>query len=156
GEINGLSFLQASPPFPKRPRRRRRKIPGRRPPGSRTRKLAEPTLRCRPPKDQSSRQQGQSIEPRAPKNLAPKPIGPALRPFSLFMMLQLAQADEHVRNVDPHGTSRQAGPAQRRGVRQVRIFADAVVKRRQNAADRTGVDAAVSVAADSPIYWTGI
>src|SRR5205814_2364448 len=41
--------------------------------------------------------------------------------------------------------------AQRRGMRQVGIVLDAVVKRRQDAADRTGVDAAVSVPADAAI-----
>src|SRR5207237_367078 len=67
------------------------------------------------------------------------------------VMLQLAQADQHVRDINPHRTGRLTGAAQGRGVRQVRILADTVVERGQDAADRAGIDAAVRVTADTAI-----
>ena len=71
-------------------------------------------------------------------------------------MLQLAQADEHVGDVDLDRARGLAGTAQGRCVRQVGIVGHAVVQRRQNTADRPGVDAAIGMTADAPIDRTGV
>src|SRR5260370_9246630 len=71
-------------------------------------------------------------------------------------MLYLAEADEHVRNVNLYRTSRLASAAQGRGMGQMGIVVGTVVERGQNAADRSGVYASVSVPPDPPIHWACI
>src|SRR5437868_3270329 len=71
-------------------------------------------------------------------------------------MAQFPQADEHVRNVDPHRASALTGAAQRGRMRQMRVVSDTIKKRGQNAADRSRIDAAVSVASDPPVNRAGV
>src|SRR5207249_12157602 len=56
-----------------------------------------------------------------------------------------------VRDVDAHRTRRLTGTTQRRRMRQMRVLLDTVVQRSQDAADRTGIDSAISMTANAPI-----
>src|SRR5579875_139332 len=151
------ALAQLSPLFAKGSWCRRGKIARFRPGGPWARQMPQPTLMGQGTQYQSSATQPQAIQPRTLQHGRCQMISQLLpAAFAPLMRLKLAQTNEHMRNIDFHRASGLASAAQRRCMRQMWIIDDAIIERRQNAADRPGVNAAISMAADATIHRAGV
>src|SRR5262245_22224283 len=71
-------------------------------------------------------------------------------------MKLFAELDQHLRNLNFHGARRLACAAETGSVRQVMVCNQPVIQWRENSADRTSINPAVSVSSHATVNWAGI
>src|ERR1700694_2639051 len=98
--VDPWTASQVLPPFPEGPGRRGGKITNRSPARPRSRQSLQPPLPGQGSQDQARAAQGQQVEPRAPQDFLPEPVSQSFPAPRLDLVLQLAQADQHLRNMD--------------------------------------------------------